>query len=424
MANVRFVLEYPNKEIETKILLITRFNNKRIVYYLPVKVYPKYWDKSRQRVRNVAAAKDKSSINSLLNDLENKVSAFYDECVVKGVSISKTNLKKFLDDYFAPINEEEKSFFGFIDKVIEAYEIKINPNTGRPITKGTIKSLKGTKAVLELFEAAKYKLTFEAITLDFYYDLIAWCNSKNYATNNTGKHIKNLKTFMGEAVEQSLTNNMAFKGKRFIVLKEEVDNIYLTVDELKKMYALDLSDKPQHERARDLFLIGAFTGLRVSDFNDLKPENIILRSNTHMLKVDTKKTGQKVIIPLHPIVVEILEKNGSKPPTTMADQTINYKIKEVGEMAEIKDIESTAKSKGGIKENKHVPKYELIKTHTARRSFCTNAYLAGVPVIDIMAISTHTTESSFMKYIKVTKEQQADRMAQHPFFTDKNSIHT
>lgn len=85
-------------------------------------------------------------------------------------------------------------------------------------------------------------------------------------------------------------------------------------------------------------------------------------------------------------------------------------------MAEIDGIESTTRSKGGIKENKHVPKYELIKTHTARRSFCINAYLAGVPIIDIMAISTHTTESSFMKYIKVAKEQQADRMALHPFF--------
>lgn len=224
---------------------------------------------------------------------------------------------------------------------------------------------------------------------------------------------------MGEAVEQELTNNIAFRSKRFVVLKEEVDNIYLTINELKKMYKLDLSAKPQHERARDLFLIGAFTGLRVSDFNDLKPENIIKRIDGYRLKVDTKKTGQKVIIPLHPIVVEILGKNNGKPPKNMADQTINYKIKEVGEMAELDEMESTSKSKGGLKVSQYVPRYNLIKTHTARRSFCTNAYLAGVPVIDIMAISTHTTESSFMKYIKVTKEQQADRMAQHPFSTDK-----
>ncbi|WP_461641114.1 hypothetical protein [Labilibaculum euxinus] len=94
----------------------------------------------------------------------------------------------------------------------------------------------------------------------------------------------------------------------------------------------------------------------------------------------------------------------------MSDQTINYKIKDVSELTELGD-KKTTKSKGGLKVYKQAPKYTLIKTHTVRRSFCTNAYLAGVPVIDIMSISTHTTESSNMRYIKITKEQQADRMA-------------
>jgi hypothetical protein len=67
-----------------------------------------------------------------------------------------------------------------------------------------------------------------------------------------------------------------------------------------------------------------------------------------------------------------------------------------------------------------IPKHDLIVTHTARRSFCTNAYLAGVDKLDIMAISTHKTESSFMKYIKVTKQQHADRLAAHPFFKQQN----
>lgn len=420
MASSRFVLEYPKKDKKTKILLIVRFNNTRLVYYLPVKIHPEYWKAETQRVRNVAAAKNKLSINTLLNDLENKVSSFVDSCIVDGLPLSKTSLKKFLDNCFAPVNEKEKSFFGFIDKLLESYEVKINPSTGRPITKGTIKSLKGTKAVLQLFEAAKYRLSFEAITLDFYYDFVAWCNTKNYATNNTGKHIKNIKTFMGEAIEQELTTNLAFRSKRFIVLKEEVDNIYLTIPELKKMYKLDLSGKPQHERARDLFLIGAFTGLRVSDFNDIKQQHIIKQLNGgYRLRIETQKTGHKVVIPLHPIVVEILDKYKGLPPQKMADQTINYKIKDVGEMAELTQLENVSKSKGGLRVSRQVPKYKLIKTHTARRSFCTNAYLSGVPVIDIMAISTHKTESSFMRYIKVTKEQQADRMAAHPFFQDK-----
>jgi len=224
---------------------------------------------------------------------------------------------------------------------------------------------------------------------------------------------------MNEAVEQELTNNLAFKSKRFIVIKEDVDNIYLTLNELKRMYELDLSDKPSHEKARDLFLIGAYTSLRVSDFNDIKPENIIKRIDGYKLQIETKKTDHKVIIPLHPYVVAILQKYMGKTTKRMADQTINYKIKDVGKWAEITELETISKTKGGLRITKQIPRYELIKTHTARRSFCTNAYLSGVPTIDIMAISTHKTESSFMKYIKVTKEQQADRMAQHPFFKNK-----
>ena len=57
---------------------------------------------------------------------------------------------------------------------------------------------------------------------------------------------------------------------------------------------------------------------------------------------------------------------------------------------------------------KRVPKYQLIKTHTARRSFCTNAYKAGMDCLDIMALSGHTTEKSFLRYIKVTQEERQD----------------
>lgn len=419
MSNVRFTLRSPKQKNETPIHLVYRLKGAKLVYPLKVKVVPSHWDKVRQRVRNIAAAKNKQSINSLLNDLDNKVTGFVDDCIIKSTPPTKESIKQFLDDYFNPVSEEEKDFLGFIDSLIEKESIRVNPSTGRPITKGTIKSLKGTREQLCLFELANYTLSFEAVTLDFYYDFIAWCNSKNYAPNNTGKHVKNLKKFMGEAVEQGLTNNMAFRSKRFIVIKEEVDNIYLTIPELKRMYALDLSDKPTHERARDLFLIGAFTSLRVSDFNDIKPENISKRIDGYRLKIETQKTDHKVVIPLHPIVVAILEKYKGTTPKKMADQTINYKIKDVGKWAEITDMETITETKGGLKITKQMPRYELIKTHTARRSFCTNAYLSGVPTIDIMAISTHKTESSFMKYIKVTKEQQADRMAQHPFFQDK-----
>jgi len=63
-----------------------------------------------------------------------------------------------------------------------------------------------------------------------------------------------------------------------------------------------------------------------------------------------------------------------------------------------------------------VPKYELIGTHTARRSFATNAYLAGMPTLLIMSITGHTKIEMLMKYICVGNRELAEQAANHPFF--------
>ena len=55
-------------------------------------------------------------------------------------------------------------------------------------------------------------------------------------------------------------------------------------------------------------------------------------------------------------------------------------------------------------------KWENLTTHTARRSFCTNMYLLGVPVMTIMSISGLKTEKSFRSYIKASGEEHAQIM--------------
>ena len=56
---------------------------------------------------------------------------------------------------------------------------------------------------------------------------------------------------------------------------QEADTIYLRMDELEKLKKLDLSAKPGMERMRDLFLVGCFTGLRFSDFSQIKLSSIV-----------------------------------------------------------------------------------------------------------------------------------------------------
>jgi integrase len=59
----------------------------------------------------------------------------------------------------------------------------------------------------------------------------------------------------------------------------------------------------------------------------------------------------------------------------------------------------------------------MISSHTARRSAATNMYLTGRwKTFQIMAITGHTTEESFFRYIKVSKTDVAKQMAGDSYF--------
>jgi len=57
-----------------------------------------------------------------------------------------------------------------------------------------------------------------------------------------------------------------------------------------------------------------------------------------------------------------------------------------------------------------------VSTHTARRSFATNAYLDGIPAKQIMFITGHAKESTFFNYIHITQKQSAAQLSNETFF--------
>ena len=69
------------------------------------------------------------------------------------------------------------------------------------------------------------------------------------------------------------------------------------------------------------------------------------------------------------------------------------------------------KSRGGVKRETTKKKWELITTHTARRSFATNFYEMGFDASALMQITGHSTEAQFKKYINIDKKRNAKRMA-------------
>lgn len=163
---------------------------------------------------------------------------------------------------------------------------------------------------------------------------------------------------------------------------------------------------------RDRFVLGCVTGLRFSDYNRLNGRHVV-KSN---FVFTTMKTKTKVIIPLHQFAAAILKKYGGNIPEGPTNSMYNKALPIIAAKARINEIVKTERRLRGEIITETWLKHELVSTHTARRSFATNAYLAGIPAARIMLITGHKTEESFFRYIRLRKEENAALLAQHPFF--------
>lgn len=165
-----------------------------------------------------------------------------------------------------------------------------------------------------------------------------------------------------------------------------------------------------------MFLCGCYTAQRYSDYSRIKSEHIKkVSKNKYRLEMITKKTESLVKVPLKPIILEILAKYDNNLPKTY-ETKVNKYIKEICKKAEINQSVEISTFVNGKKLSEFKPKYELVKTHTARRTGATLMYLNGIQPVDLMKITTHTKIATLLKYIKVSKEETAERISDNPFF--------
>jgi integrase len=94
----------------------------------------------------------------------------------------------------------------------------------------------------------------------------------------------------------------------------------------------------------------------------------------------------------------------------LTNPEFNKHIKTIGKLCGITRPIKFSYKKGNQIIEINRPKYEWITSHTARRSFCTNEFLAGTPVELIMKISGHKRTKDFYKYIRISPEEAATRI--------------
>ncbi len=424
---VNFNLVNKRNSDQSQIWLTTTIKGRRVRVYTGLRIAPKYWICKGRNERGERALEDGniSVVQIRYNKhVNSEIQKILEYCHEYGVLVSQSDLQSnavelsketFVDYLTNKIRGREahikKNPREFIEDYIERKKLMVNINTHRIISKGTIYNhVNALQRLCKFCEEKRLGLVWDLFNRSFEAKFTAWLNEKNYAANTIASEFSIIKVWLGEAAMEGLVNKSSFD--KFKTKTDDVDNIYLTEDEINRIYSIDFNDelvksqidaKSNIEQTRDLFIVACWTGLRYGDWRDLSKATI----SGNRMEVVTHKTLKCITIPLHPHVKAIIQKYGGQLPRSVDKAHTISQIRLCGKLAGIDNEVMINRIQGGKSISLIRPKYEFIANHTARRSFATNMYLKGVPSISIMAITGHTTETNFLKYIKVDRERHA-----------------
>lgn len=427
-----------DKSEEQTLVYLIGYLDKRFKVSTQQSVWVKTWDVKTQRCIVSTEYPDRINrvsrkVNKFLDALDVSIDEHFEK-YPPHFSLSnwafnkadnfKTIIQRIVDEQVSGEREEEEKKkitpLQFFQSYVDNMHKRVDPRTRKFISDRTVGHHKTVLRRFQSFFAEKYmKDDFSVFDRQFQDVFINWAyTSKNYRSNTIPASFSVLKVWLNEAAHQGLIKDDTYKS--YQSKSTDVDNIYLTEDEISRLYALDIpaliskgiiDAKSRIEETRDLFIIGCWTGLRQSDLNHL--DRALFDVEAETITIITEKTSEKVTIPMHTYIKELYAKYDGKFPQMCYKSRFIEHLKELGRLAEINDEVIVKENRGGkVTSTKH-KKYELIKSHTARRSFATNLYLKGAPTISIMKLTGHTTEANFMKYIKVTREENAELMRQY-----------
>lgn len=360
-----------------------RFVNGRktvITLRLPYKINPKEWSQKKQQIKSTDV-KYQIEINSKLSMFKTFILNNTSIAISNGVDINIDWVKYHQNLYFnSPKKAKEYNLYQYAEEYISV--------------KGKTKHLDTLKYWLSKIESIKL------IDVNYYW-IQNFVDSKikeGYAESTIGKQVQLVKNVMKLAEQNDI------KIKRdiydFKAPSSKSINTYLNNDDLELIFNHKCKTE-RLENVKRLFLVGCTTGLRVSDLMKIKDYPI----NDNFIEITTQKTNQPLLIPIDPRVKEFI-------PTLrpLAHPVFNRYIKELCELAKInKPLKGYTRGKGNKRILGVYPKYKLITSHTMRRSFASNLY-GKVPTVVIMAITGHTTEKSFLTYIKKPQRDFAERL--------------
>ena len=431
IVKASFNLCQPKSKRPTNIYLIVRINQKQAKLSTGVKVYPDQWNIKKQEAYISCRLTESDNINNTITnkkllELRNQFEEFKRYLCDNPNKLE--NCWNILREYIYKDSDMRRS------KKINAIHWLRNAiandktikTSGERKGASTMEMYQGQLKSFDTFlkETDKGIIGFEDINLGLIKEYETYLfnrtvkKGKTTSTNTVANKCVQLIGIIKRAEAYNLIDIHESKLDRYAKPKSRQGNeneIYLSEDDINKIYSLKLSGK--EEIVRDLFVLQCWTGQRFSDIQSLNKGIIKNTTNGQVLEIVQTKKTHRVTIPLFPITTEILRKYNFDLPTTAKNTTLNY-LKKIGLKAGLTEEHIVTEDRGGKVTNSIKQRWELIGTHTARRSYISNMLKRGYDSHLLMKITGHTTEEAFKRYVKISSgdvaslilKTEADRM--------------
>jgi len=408
-AAVKFILHNEKNELADIEMKYLCQDGKYFRKSMRQKIKISNWDDGKERLK--PGARDSFSINQLLDAQEKRLHDSVRYLMGRSILVTKSTLK-------AQMRGEAQTFWQFYDNIISDPP----PNVGA----NTLKDYRRNYRILRGFEKKFGTISFHSIDQNFADQLTAYMRNEPYGKTKEGvaKHyndstIETMFRKIKSIINKAVTYKIIDRVEKFNTPARGIDagEIYMNTDEISKIYEICKKGFENRGNSKTLatygkiFVLGTQIGVRVSDLG-FSEENIIVENGNKFVNLSNRKTSSSIIVPLSSIAIEIAEYFKWDIPN-FNETLMNRYIKIICEDAGIKEMIVHRAIEGGKLIERKYFKYQLVSSHTMRRSFCTNMYLAKVPIPIIMQNSGHKTISSFMKYIRVGQMESAKIMLEY-----------
>jgi len=393
---VKFYLDNSSKVKEKTIWCYVREQANTLTLNTGEAINPNLWDKSAHRAglrktKNKILKGSLDSLNNYLHSFELKVHDTVRSIRSKDFNASFSYIAEELRRQF---NYKEESLFDIYDEFLKDKKLTVS--------KDALQKYKRVKGLLQEFDK---KLTYDKINPLFFSKFFSFLIEKGHLNNTAHKTIQFLKTFLIWSNTNGYADNKSYTTFKASLESNEV--IYLTEEELDSLYNM-IPSCERLKRVRDLFVFQCYTGVRYSDIQNIS--RVDIQGTTWKFK--TQKTKKNLEIPLSNRAMSILGKYSEypQPLPVITNQKMNKYLKELCEEAGIDSLVKLVRIKGTERIETVHKKYEVIGSHTARRTFISLSLMRGMEPAVIMSITGHSDFKMMKKYLDISNNHKKQQM--------------